>query len=134
MREAAGADAHVAGELGDGGGGGRGLEFCEGVVDGRGAARGARFGEAMAEGEIEEVEFLLGSGSLAEVVAEVEGGAPPELFEAGLAVGEGVGGVGEEGDGAAGMEGDADEFGEIDRVDELVVGVDAEEERGGLGP
>ena len=70
---------------------------------------------------------------MTQVVAEVEGGAAPEIFEGGFAVGEGVGGVGEEGDGAAGVEGDADEFGEVDGVDELVMGVDAEEECGGLG-
>ena len=133
MGEAAGADADVAGEFGDGGGGWGALEFCEGVVDGGGAARSAGFGEAMAESEVEEVEFLRGCWGLAEVVAEVEGGSAPEFFEGGLAVGEGVGVVGEEGEGAAGMEGDADEFGEVDGVDELVVGVDAEEESGGLG-
>ena len=32
------------------------------------------------------------------------------------------------------MEGDADEFGEVDGVDVLVDGVDAEEEGGGVGP
>ena len=133
MGEAARADAHVAGEFGDGGVGGRALDFGEGVVDGGGAALGAGFGEAMAEGEVEEIEFLFGGGGLAEVVAEVEGGAAPEFVEAGFGVGEEVGAVGEEGDGSAGMEGDADEFGEVDGVDELVVGVDAEEDGCGLG-
>jgi hypothetical protein len=42
-----------------------------------------------------------------------------------------LGVFGEEGCGAAGVEEDADEFAEVDGVDLLVVGVDAEEEGGG---
>ena len=67
----------------------------------------------------------------AEVVAEVGGGAAPDVFEGGFAVGEEVGVVGEEGEGAAGVEEDADEFGEVDGVDLLVMGVEAEEDGGG---
>ena len=85
----------------------------------------------MAEGEVEQVEFLRWRRGLAEVVAKVEGGAAPEVFERGLGVGEGMGAVGKEGDGAAGMEDDAGELGEIDGVDVLVVRIEAEEERGG---
>jgi len=58
-------------------------------------------------------------------------GAAPEGFEWGFAVGEEAGVIGQEGHGAAGVEEDADEFAEIDGVDLLVVGVDAEEDGGG---
>ncbi len=67
----------------------------------------------------------------AEVAAEVFGGAAPDIFEGGLAVGEELSVGGEEGQGAGGVERDADEFGEVDGVDLLVAGVDAEEEGGG---
>jgi len=81
----------------------------------------------MAEGEFEEVEFAGGRGGFAEVVAEIGGGAAPEVFERGFAVGEDVGVGGEEGEGATGVEEDADELGEVDGVDLLVVGVETEE-------
>ena len=55
----------------------------------------------------------------------------PDVFEGGFAVGEELGVGGEEGQGAAGVEGDADELGEIDGVDLLVAGVEAEEDGGG---
>src|SRR5271168_1447243 len=107
------------------------MEVGEGVVDGGDAAWGAAFAEAMDEGEVEEVEFLLGGWGFAEIVAEVGGGAAPYVFERGFAVGEEVGVVGKEGYGAAGMEDDADEFGEVDGVDLLVMGVESEEDGGG---
>jgi hypothetical protein len=83
------------------------------------------------DGEVEEVEFFCRWAGCAEVVAEVGGGVAPEVFERGLAVGEGVGVVGEERQSAAGVEEDTDEFGEVDGVDLLVVGVEAEENGGG---
>ena len=107
------------------------MDFSYGVVDGGRTALGFAFAEAMAEGEVKQVEFLRWRGGFAEVVAKVKGGAAPEVFERGLGVGEGVGAFGEEGDGAAGMEDDADELGEIDGVDVLMARVEPEEERGG---
>ena len=56
---------------------------------------------------------------------------PQRAVEFGFAVGEELGVFGEEGQGAAGVEEDADEFAEVDGVDLLVVGVEAEEEGGG---
>jgi hypothetical protein len=44
-----------------------------------------------------------------------------------------VGAVGDEGEGSAGVEGDADELGEVDGVDVLVDGVEAEEDGGWSG-
>ena len=85
----------------------------------------------MAQCEVEKGEFLLWSTSFAEIVAEVLCGAAPEVFERDFAVGEDVGVAGKEGHGAAGMEEDADEFGEIDGVDLLMAGVEAEEDGGG---
>ena len=73
------------------------MELGEDVVDGGGAVCGRAFAEAMAEGEVEEVELASGCGGFAEVVAEVGGGAAPDAFEGGFAVGEEVGVVGEEG-------------------------------------
>ena len=131
LREAAGADADVTGECGDGGGAGGLAQVGECVVDGGDALLDFAFAEAVAEGEVEEVEFSGGCVGFAEVVAEVGGGVAPEGLERGFAVGEGVGVVGEEGQGAAGVEEDTDEFGEIDGVDLLMVGVEAEEEGGG---
>ncbi len=104
--------------------------MSEGVVD-RGVAAGFAFAEAVAEGEVEEVEFLLGFRGFAEVVAEIFRGSAPEGVEGSFAVGEESGGVGEEGDGTAWVEEDADEFGEVDGVDLLMAGVDAEEDGGG---
>jgi hypothetical protein len=133
LGEAAGADADVAGEGGDGGGAGGLLEAGERVVDGGGAALGFAFfafAEAVAEGEVEEVKFLCWGGGFAEVVAEVLCGAAPEGGEVGFTVGEEIGVFGEEGCGAAGVEEDADEFAEVDGVDVLVARVDAEEDGG----
>jgi hypothetical protein len=128
LREAAGAEAGGAGELGDGGGAGGGVEMGEGVVEDGVAVLVPAEGEASEEREFEEGEFLFGGGGFAEVVAEVEGGAAPEIVEGGFAVGEDAGVVGEEGQRAAGMEDKADELGEVDGVDLLVAGVDAEED------
>ncbi len=129
--ETAGAEAGGAGELGDGGGAGGGVEMGEGVVEDGVAAMVFAEGEASEEGEFEESELLLGSGGFAEIVAEVEGGATPEIVEGGFVVGEGAGVFGKEGGGAAGAEDYADELGEVDGVDLLVAGVDAEEYSGG---
>jgi hypothetical protein len=107
------------------------VELGEGEVDDGVAVWSFALAEAMAEGEVEEIEFLRGGGGFAKVVAKVGCGSAPDVFEGGFAVGEGVGVVGEEGQGAAGVEEDADEFGEVDGVDLLVVGVDAEEDGGG---
>jgi len=92
---------------------------------------GFAFAETVKESEVEEVEFACGGVGFAEVVAEVGGGAAPEIFERGFAVGEEVGVVGEEGCGAAGMEEDTDENAEVDGVDLLVARVEAEEDGGG---
>jgi hypothetical protein len=107
------------------------MEAGEGVVDGGDAVCGPAFAEAMAESEVEEIEFLCGGGGCAEVVAKVRGGVAPEVFEGGFSVGEELGVVGEEGEGAAGVEEDADEFGEVDGVDLLVAGVDAQKDSRG---
>jgi hypothetical protein len=133
LGESAGADSHVAGEFGDGKAAGRTMEVGEGVVDGGASEGNSAFAETMAEREVEEVEFAGGGRGFAEVVAEVGCGSAPDVFEGGFAVGEGVGAVGEEGQGAAGVEEDADELGEVDGVDLLVVGVDAEKDGGGGG-
>ena len=125
LREAARADAGGAGEFGDGGGTGGLVEVGQGIVDGGVAAVGFAFAETVKEGEIEEVEFACRGGGFAEVVAEVGGGAAPEIFERGFAVGEEVGVVGEEGECASRVEEDTDEFAEVDGVDLLVMGVDA---------
>ncbi len=105
--------------------------WVEGVVDCAASARGFAFGEAIAEGEVEEIEFSIGCGGFSEVVAKVLRGAAPESGEFGFAVGEELGVFWEEGQGAAGMEEDADEFAQVDGVDLLMVGVEAEEEGGG---
>ena len=107
------------------------VEAGEGEVDDGVAMWSFALAEAMAEGEVEEIEFLCGGRGFAEVVAEVGCGSAPDLFEGGFAVGEGVGVVGEEGLGAAGVEEDADELGEVDGVDLLMVRVDAEKDGGG---
>jgi hypothetical protein len=133
LGESAGADSHVACEFGDGKGAGRAMEVGEGVVDGGASEGNSAFAETMAEREVEEVEFAGGGRGFAEVVAQVCCCVAPEIFEGGFAVGEGVGAVGEEGQGAAGVEEDADELGEVDGVDLLVVGVDAEKDGGGGG-
>ena len=104
------------------------MEFGEDVIDGGASTLGFAFGEAIAEREVEEVEFAGGGGGFAEVVAEIGGGAAPEVVEGGFTVGEEVGVVGEEGYGATGVEEDADEFAEVDGVDLLVTGVDAKED------
>jgi len=128
LGEAAGAEAGGAGELGDGGGAGRRVEMGEGVVEDGVAALMFAERESSEEREFEEVKFLFGGWGFAEFVAEVEGGAAPECIEGGFAVGEEAGVVGEERYGAAGVEDDADELGEVDGVDLLVAGVDAEED------
>ena len=87
--------------------------------------------EACEQCEFEKGEFLFGRWGFAELVAEVLGGAAPQIVERGFAVGEDAGVIREEGHGAAGMEDDADELGEVDGVDLLVAGVDAEEDAGG---
>ena len=87
--------------------------------------------EAGEEREFKEGEFLFRGGSLAELVAEIAEGAAPEVVQGRLAVGEDAGVAGEERHGTAGMEDDADEFSEVDGVDLLVAGVDAEEDAGG---
>lgn len=53
----------------------------EGVVDDGIAMLMFAEGEASEENEFEEGEFLFGSGGFAEFVAEVEGGAAPEVGE-----------------------------------------------------
>ena len=131
LGETARAEADVAGEGGDGGGAGGLLEAGEGVVDGGGTALGFAFVEAVAEGEVEEIEFARDWLGFAEIVAEILRCAAPEDDEVGFAVGEQRSAFGEEGCGAAGAEEDADEFAEVDGVDLLVMGVDAEEEGGG---
>jgi hypothetical protein len=75
--------------------------------------------------------FSAGVGASRRSLRRFLGGAAPEVGEVGFAVGEELGVFGEEGCGAAGVEEDADEFAEVDGVDLLVVGVDAEEEGGG---
>ena len=104
--------------------------MSESVVNGGNAVLGSAFTEAMAEGEVEEIEFASGCGGFAEIVAKVGSGTAPEVFQRGFAVGEDVGVVGEEGNGATGVEEDADEFGEVDDVDLLMMGVEAEEDSG----
>jgi hypothetical protein len=131
LGETAGAEADVASEFGDGDGAGGAVEVGEGEVDDGVAALVFAFREAVTEGEFEEVEFFVGGGEFAEIVAEVGCGSAPDVLEGGFAIGEGVGVVGEEGQGAAGVEEDAEEFSEVDGVDLLVVGVDAEEDCGG---
>jgi len=100
----------------------------EGVVEDGVAVLVFAEGEAREEGVFEERKFLFGGGGLAEVVAEVEGSAAPEIVEACFAVGEDAGVVGEEGHSAAGMEDDADELSEVDGVDLLIAGEDAKED------
>src|ERR1700678_1134409 len=100
----------------------------EGVVEDGVAALVFGEGEAREEGEFEERKFLFGGRDFAEFVAEVEGGAAPEVIESGFTVGEDAGVVGEEGHGATGMEDDADELGEVDSVDLLIAREDAKED------
>jgi len=121
----------VAGELSDGGGAGGLLEAGEGVVDGGVSLLDFALIETAEKGGLEGGEFLRGGWSFAEVAAEVFGGAVPDVCEGGFAVGEELGVGGEEGQRAAGVEDDADELGEVDGVDLLVAGVDAEEDGGG---
>ena len=131
LGEAARAEAGGAGELGDGGDGGRGVEGVEGEADEWGVGASASLMELGEEEGFQEVELCGGGGEFAEVVAEGAEGGAPEVFEWGLAVGEEVGRVREEGQGSGGVEGDADELGEVNGVDVLVEGVEAEEEGGG---
>ena len=76
----------------------------------------------------EKIELLGGGGEIAQAIAERAEGRSPEVFEVGFAVAKEAGGVREEGQGSSGMEGDADQFREIDGVDVLVDGVEAKKE------